>query len=546
MTQQGTADGAYPEPGEILEDKYEVQRVLGTGAMGAVVRATHILRQAPVALKFMSPKIMNRPGVVQRFLNEGIAASRIDSDHVVKVLDVSKLPSGVPYMVMEYLEGEDLAELIEREGTPGLNNVPRCVHFVLQMLRGLQVAHRVGIVHRDMKPANCFIITKDGEPDYVKIVDFGISKIEQDDDELRLTQTHAALGTPLYMSPEQARNPRNVDPRSDLYSVTAILYELMSGKTPFVPESGTFSELLMQLGTEEPPSLEITCSGLPNGFWDAVYRGLVKKPDDRYQDAIEMATALEPFADARSDHTLRQLLQRASSGMSRFPLAPGTATHVDEPRPDAAAASAVSGTLVLDGGADAAARPPTKTPEIEIGAAESVSASLLENAATALPETQKSQDAPIPTSVLPASPGAPAVADTAQGTVQDAPTARGGGNRTLLLGAAAVLVVGVAAAGLAMSGGDEGPDAASSAAPSDTAETSAATETSTATRSRVPPAEPETSASAEPSAKPVPSPVASPPPPTDTNVPQPTQRPPPGPAPGPTGIKPKDIGLSNE
>ncbi|MEQ9322778.1 MAG: serine/threonine-protein kinase, partial [Polyangiaceae bacterium] len=163
----------YPQPGEILEGKYEIQRVLGTGAMGAVVRATHMLRQAPVALKFMSPEVMNRPGIVRRFLNEGVAASQIDSDHAVKVYDVCELPSGVPYLVMEYLEGQDLKELLETEGDPGLDDIPRAVHITLQILRGLQVAHRADIVHRDMKPANVFIVTKDGAPDFVKIVDFG-------------------------------------------------------------------------------------------------------------------------------------------------------------------------------------------------------------------------------------------------------------------------------------------------------------------------------------------------------------------------------------
>jgi serine/threonine-protein kinase len=549
MTQQGKVEDPYPRPGEILEDKYEIQKVLGTGAMGAVVRATHILRQAPVALKFMSPRIMNRPGVVQRFLNEGVAASRIDSDHVVKVLDVSKLPSGVPYMVMEYLEGEDLADLIEREGTPGLSSVPRSVHFVLQMLRGLQVAHRVGIVHRDMKPANCFIVTKDGEPDFLKIVDFRISKIEQDDDELRLTQTHSALGTPLYMSPEQARNPRGVDPRSDLYSVTAILYEMMSGTTPFVPESGTFSELLMQLGTEEPKSLEVTCSGLPSGFWDAVYRGLVKKPDDRYQDAAQMAEALAPFADARSDHVLRQLLQRATSGMSRFPLPTGPATEVDEPRQPAAPASAVAGTLVMDEGAGA--RPPTKTPEIEIGDA-SVNASLLANAATVLPETQKSQDMPLPASAVvthaAAQTGAAAVADTGQGTVRDAAAAPQSSSRAMIAGVVALLAAGGVVAALALGGdSDTAPDAAGdgSAAVDDTAapvEPSSAPPAPTAENS-------DDSASAEPTTsslppqptKPGPSPVASPAPPTDKKTPQP-----PSTAPAPIRTKPKHIGLEDD
>ena len=322
-------DNPYPQPGEVLEGKYEIQRVLGTGAMGAVVRATHLLRQAPVALKFMSPQVMNRPGIVRRFLNEGVAASQIDSDHAVKVLDVCELDTGVPYLVMEYLEGEDLKEMLEREGNPGLDDIPRAVHITLQILRGLQVAHRAEIVHRDMKPANVFLVTKDGAPDFVKIVDFGISKIRQPD-QIELTNVGSALGTPLYMSPEQARNPKDVDPRSDLYAVAAILYEMIAGQPPFVPESGTLSELMIKLGTEEPASLEETRSNLPVGFWATVARGLAKLPEQRYQSAKEFAEALAPFADERSSHVLKQMASRTLAGVSRMPPAPGPPTHVDD------------------------------------------------------------------------------------------------------------------------------------------------------------------------------------------------------------------------
>src|SRR5579883_1421918 len=167
---------AYPAPGEVLDGKYQIERLLGEGGMGAVAKATHLLRRAPVALKFMSPAVMSLGGAVERFINEGVAASQIDSDHVVKVFDVGQLKSGAPYLVMEFLEGRDLSDLLMQEGRPGLS-VARSVHFVIQILRGLMVAHAAGIVHRDMKPSNCFIITKDGEADFVKLVDFGISKV---------------------------------------------------------------------------------------------------------------------------------------------------------------------------------------------------------------------------------------------------------------------------------------------------------------------------------------------------------------------------------
>jgi len=302
-------DKAYPGPGEVLEGKYEIERVLGVGAMGAVVRAFHKLRKAPVALKFMSPAIMNQPGAAKRFLNEGVAASQIDSDHVLKILDTCMLPSGVPYLVMEFLEGEDLKELLQREGSPGIE-VARAVHFALQMLQGLQVAHEANIVHRDMKPANCFVITKNNEPDFIKIVDFGISKV-RDPEGIELTRTNTALGTPLYMSPEQARRPKDVDPRSDIYAVAGILYELIAGHAPFVPDTGTFSELIVKLISEEPTSLEQTRQDLPTGFWAVVARGLAKTPENRLQSAVDMAEALAPYADERSEHVLRQITGRA-------------------------------------------------------------------------------------------------------------------------------------------------------------------------------------------------------------------------------------------
>lgn len=309
-------DEQYLKPGTLIDDKFEVRRLLGQGAMGAVVEATHLLRRAPVALKFMGHHMLELPGVVERFLNEGIAASRINSEHVVKVLDVSKLPSGQPYLVMEYLDGEDLDALLEREGPHGLSDVARAVHFVLQVLRGLQVAHQAGIIHRDLKPANCFVVNREGEPDFIKLVDFGISKVQQAEGELHLTQEGSTMGTPLYVSLEQARDAANVDERSDLYSVAVILYELLCGHTPFQPK--TMPELFIQLATVTPQSLD-ELRDLPPGLAGVVQKGLAKAREDRFQSTGEMALALAPYADARSELVLRQLAQRGSARVSRAP-----------------------------------------------------------------------------------------------------------------------------------------------------------------------------------------------------------------------------------
>jgi serine/threonine protein kinase len=306
--QFGTTTTQYPQAGELLDGKYRIEKPLGEGGMGAVAKATHLLRKAPVALKFMSPAILAMPGAVERFVNEGVAVSQIDSDHVVKVFDVGRLPNGAPYLVMEFLEGCDLSQLLERQGGP--IEVPRAIHFTLQMLRALQTAHAAGIVHRDMKPSNCFVTTKDGELDFVKLVDFGISKVRSDDPEVhgaQLTRTNSALGTPLYMSPEQARSPRDVDVRTDLYSVGAILYEMLTRRTPYSADSGEYTEILFKIFTTDPDRLGALRPDLPERLCAAVDRALLRVREARFGSALEMADELSAFADDRSAEVLSKL-----------------------------------------------------------------------------------------------------------------------------------------------------------------------------------------------------------------------------------------------
>lgn len=313
--QQGSP---YPQPGEVLDGKYRIERLLGEGGMGAVAKATHLLRRAPVALKFMSPAVLALQGAVERFVNEGVAASQIDSDHVVKVFDVGRMPNGAPYLVMEFLDGRDLQQILAVEGGR-IHDPARCVHFALQILRALQTAHTSGIIHRDMKPSNCFVIDKDGEPDFVKLVDFGISKVRNDESQKasNLTRTNSALGTPLYMSPEQARSPRDVDHRTDLYSVGAILYELLTGRTPYTAESGEYTEILFKIFTTEPEPLRNLRPDVPEGLAAAIHRALVRDLNIRYASAGDMAEALAPWADERSAQILARL--RGGRGKSVLP-----------------------------------------------------------------------------------------------------------------------------------------------------------------------------------------------------------------------------------
>ena len=311
----------YPVPGELLDGKYKIEKLLGEGGMGAVAKATHVLRRAPVALKFMSPAVLSMQGAVERFINEGVAASQIDSDHVVKVFDVGRLPSGSPYLVMEYLEGCDLSQLLERGG--GQLPMVRAVNFTIQILRGLAAAHAAGIVHRDMKPSNCFIITKDGDGDFVKLVDFGISKVRTGDDAPsgNLTRTNSALGTPLYMSPEQARSPKDCDQRTDLYSTGAILYEMLTGRTPYTSESGEFTEILYKIFTTDPDPIRTFRPDLPDGFAAAVHRALLRDLGQRFGSALEMAEAIAMYGDDKSQQLLAKM--RGSRG-GFVSVAPGT------------------------------------------------------------------------------------------------------------------------------------------------------------------------------------------------------------------------------
>jgi serine/threonine protein kinase len=320
---------AYPQPGDVLDGKYRIEKMLGEGGMGAVAKATHLVRRAPVALKFMSGAVLSLPGAVERFVNEGVAASQIDSDHVVKVFDVGRLPSGAPYLVMEFLDGRDLSDVILQEG-PRIEPA-RAVHFGLQMLRALHTAHGAGIVHRDMKPSNCFVIEKDGEPDFLKLVDFGISKVRYADEDQgpNLTRTNSALGTPLYMSPEQARSPRDVDRRSDLYSVGAILYEMLCGRTPYTAESGEYTEILFKIFTTDPEPVRDVHPDVPDGLASAVHRALTRERDGRFATALDMGEALAPFAGPRSAEVIGKM--RAMRGRSMVPRPMRLASRAAQP-----------------------------------------------------------------------------------------------------------------------------------------------------------------------------------------------------------------------
>src|ERR1041384_7316482 len=205
--------------GAVLAGRYRIERVLGQGGMGVVVQATHLQLHQSVAMKFLLPEVLANHQVVQRFLREAQAAVRLRSEHVARVIDVGSLETGAPYMVLEYLDGADLSTFPR-----GQLSVGAIIDLVLQACEALAEAHSLGIVHRDIKPANFFITRATGGTPLLKLLDFGISKTPATGGQLTATQT--VMGTPAYMSPEQMRSSRNVDHRSDIWSLGVVLYEI--------------------------------------------------------------------------------------------------------------------------------------------------------------------------------------------------------------------------------------------------------------------------------------------------------------------------------
>jgi serine/threonine protein kinase len=280
--------------GDVLAGKYLVERILGMGGMGVVVAARHMQLDEHVAIKFLLPEAARSPVLVARFLREGRAAVKIRSEHVARVLDVGTLEGGAPYMVMEYLEGSDLAAIVRAYGPLP---VDEAVDYLLQACEAIAEAHVHGIVHRDLKPSNLFLTTRaDGTP-AIKVIDFGISKIgEQPSGEMEITGTLEARGSPLFMSPEQMVSTRDVDARSDIWSLGIALYHLVTGEYPF--QAPTMPQICGLVLTAPPMPLPDALPDAPAEFEAAIFRCLEKDPADRYQNVAELAQALAVFGSA--------------------------------------------------------------------------------------------------------------------------------------------------------------------------------------------------------------------------------------------------------
>ncbi len=338
--------------GDILAGKYRVERVLGAGGMGVVVAAHHMQLDEKVALKFLLPEALDNREAVARFAREARAAVKIKSEHVARIIDVGTLPNGAPYIVMEYLEGGDLAAWLKQRGALPIE---QAVEFVLQACVAVADAHALGIVHRDSKPANLFCVRRSDGQLSIKVLDFGISKMTDRSGAAAgaATGTSALMGSPLYMSPEQMRSAKDVDARTDLWALGVILFELITGRPVFLGESVT--ELAIRVANEPPPAIRTFRPDVPSELEAIVLKCLEKDRRQRYRNVAELAVALLEFGPKRAKGSVERItgiLQAAGLSASALALPPS---------PQSGAATMVAPETVAPVGRTATIRPRGRT-----------------------------------------------------------------------------------------------------------------------------------------------------------------------------------------
>jgi eukaryotic-like serine/threonine-protein kinase len=331
----GTAS-ALVAPGAIVAGKYRLDAVIGEGGMGAVWAATHTGLGQAVAIKFISKEFVTSPEALRRFDAEAKAAAQLRSRHVVQVFDNGTLEDGTPYIAMELLRGENVFARVHRAGPVPLNEV---VEILGQCCRALGRAHAAGIIHRDIKPDNIFLAQTDEDGILVKVVDFGIAKFASNPNDHGSTRTGAVLGTPLYMSPEQARGLKSIDYRTDLYSLGLVAYTMLTGNLAFSSES--FGDLLLQICTAPLPSLCANAPWLPAAMETWFQRACARDPAARFVSAQEFADALRAASDGtvRASALPESVLQQTPgpSGNPAHAVSVGTASGMSRSGDRAAA-----------------------------------------------------------------------------------------------------------------------------------------------------------------------------------------------------------------
>lgn len=397
--------------GTTLEGRYEIVRLIGEGGMGVVYEARHTLIGRRLAVKVIHPEMAGDPDVVQRFHNEARIAAEIGHENIIDVTDMGLLPSGAPFIVMEYLDGESLAQRVLGGGPLP---VKEAAEIAICVLDALAVVHEAGVVHRDLKPDNVFLAVRVGaggrEKSVVKLLDFGISKLRpRAAGQVRLTRTGSVMGTPVYMSPEQAAGRKDLDHRTDIYAVGAILYEVLTGRLPFTGD--TYNEVLAAVLTAELKPPRDLRPDLPPKLDAAICRALARDPNRRFPSALDMLKALKPFAPASAvsgmsrSRSGRSATQTAIGTPEAQPVAAGRPRLGRRDRLVIAVAAAVA-LLLVGAAAVLTAVLGETTPGDAAAPSRAVPAITAEPAAAAVPPA----DPRPPTPELPAIAAAPAVA----------------------------------------------------------------------------------------------------------------------------------------
>lgn len=285
-----------PRIGTTVADKYRIARLLGRGGMARVYKAENLATGRIVAVKILHSELTSDDVTLARFQQEARAAAQIGHRHVVEVVDLGVEPSGAPFLVMEYVRGRSLSELLRAEGELP---VARACRIACQVLEALGAVHACGVVHRDLKPDNMLLTTEDGARDHVKLCDFGIATFAEAHARLELTPAGRTMASPHYASPEQLAGARGRDARVDLYAVGVILYEMLAGRKPF--EAPSMADLFAKILGEEQPPLSVFRRDVPAALEAIVARALAKDPNGRQANAAELIAALTPFCGSIDD-----------------------------------------------------------------------------------------------------------------------------------------------------------------------------------------------------------------------------------------------------
>ena len=305
--------------GDVLAGKYRVERIIGAGGMGMVVAVHHLHLDQQFAIKLMLPDMLGSEEAVARFVREARAAAKIKSDHVVRVFDVDSLANGAPYLVMELLEGKDVAHVLRDEGPFSVENA---VDLIVETCEVVAAAHALGIVHRDLKPGNLFATRGPDGRMSIKVLDFGISKVTTPGAAkgLDMTKTAASMGSPLYMSPEQTESARDVDGRTDIWAIGVILFELLVGRVPFAGK--TPIEVALKIVGHAAPRPRDFRADIPAPLESVVLKCLEKDPAARYANVGALAAALSPWVSAYARPSLERIARSPAPAEHAAPLSP--------------------------------------------------------------------------------------------------------------------------------------------------------------------------------------------------------------------------------